>query len=40
MPAEQNLTLLKNCRLNTETTQMEVLPINRFKPFLKMKLGY
>ena len=32
IPAEQNFTLLKKCRFNTETVQMEALPIKRLKP--------
>ena len=40
MPAEQNLTLLKWCRFNTETELMEALLIKRLKPSLNIKFGY
>ena len=40
IPAEQNFTLLKKCRFNTETELMEALLIKRLKPFLNIKLGH
>ena len=40
MPAEQNFTLLKKCRFDTETELMKALLIKRFKPTLNIKLGH
>ena len=40
MPAEQNFTLLKKCRFNTETELMEALLSKRLKPSLNIKLGH
>ena len=40
MPAEQNFTLSKQCRFNTETELMEALIIKRRKPSLHIKLGH
>ena len=40
IPAEQNFTLLKKCRFNTETELMEALLIKRLKPSLNIKLGH
>ena len=40
MPAEQNFTLLKKCRFDTETELMEALLIKRLKPSLNIKLGH
>ena len=40
MPAEQNFTMLKKCRFNTEPELMEALLSKRLKPFLNIKLGH
>ena len=39
VPAEQNFTLLKKCRFNTETELTEALLIKGCKPSLNRKLG-
>ena len=38
MPAEQNFTLLKECRFITETELMKALLIKRLEPSLNIKL--